>query len=142
MNMNARKLYGESTIGAWTRVDMLIQLYAAAVAAASDGARQIASSQRVETSTRMLMQRILGQLSDGLDLSQGDVPAQVQRLLLFSLNCVSSDDAAQWESMTRVLSSLHEAFQGIRREAVEAERQGEIPPLAGHARRDTLSLHG
>jgi hypothetical protein len=142
MKMNARKLYSESMVGAWTRVDMLIQLYAAAVETAGNGARQLASSRLVEGSTRTRMQRILGQLVEGLDLSQGEIPAQVQRLLLFSLDCAASDDAAQWESMTRVLASLHEGFLGIRREAVEAERRGEIPPLAGHPRRETLSLHG
>lgn len=140
--MNARQLYGQAAASAWTRIDMLLKLYAAAVDTADRGVQQIQASGRVESDTRIRMQRIIGQLIDGLDLSQGDVPAQVQSLLLFSLKSTGGNDEREWASMSRVLSTLHEGFSAIRPEAIAAERKGEVPPLAGQSRRETLSLHG
>lgn len=122
---------------------MLLKLYEAAVETAEQGVRQIGSStRRVESATRLRMLRILAQLVDGLDLSQGDLPAQVQRLLLFGLQSVETDNADRWASLSRVLATLYEGFVTIRDEAVAAERAGEVPPLSGQTRRETLSLHG
>lgn len=122
---------------------MLLKLYAAAVETADQGVRQLQTgSQKVAGETRVRMQRILGQLVDGLDLSQGEVPAQVQRLLLFALQCSERNNIAEWTSMSRVMNTLHEGFSSIRSEAIAAERSGEVPPLAGQSRRDTLSMHG
>ncbi len=121
---------------------MLLKLYAAAVETADQGSKQIATTQKVAPETRTRMLRIVGLLVDGLDLSQGEVPAQVQRLLLFTLQCTERDDHNEWISMSRVLASLLEGFGSIRAEAVAAERTGEVPPLAGQSRRETLSMHG
>ena len=141
--MNALNMYRQTTVGSWTRVDMLLKLYAAAVETARQGTLQIESpTGRVESSTRTHMQRIIAQLVEGLDLSQGEVPAQVQRLLLFALQSVETDDLERWSSTTRVLTTLHDAFTAIRQEAIAAERAGEIPPLNGQSRSETLSLHG
>lgn len=141
--MNAHQLYRQSAAGSWTRIDMLLKLYEAAIECADLVVGQLTSpTQRVEPATRTRMQRILGQLLDGLDLSQGDLPAQVQRLLLFALQSVETNDLERWTSMSRVLSTLLEGFSEIRVDAIAAERSGEIPPLSGQIRRETLGLHG
>jgi flagellin-specific chaperone FliS len=140
--MNAQQLYRKSAAGSLTRIDMLLKLYAAAIETAEQGAKQIASTDKVAQETRIRMQRIVGLLVDGLDLSQGEVPAQVQRLLLFALQCSERDIHKEWTAMSRLFSTLHDGFVSIRAEAVAAERSGEIPPLAGQSRRETLSMHG
>lgn len=141
--MNAHQLYRQSAAASLTRIDMLLKLYAAAVETADQGARQLQSNPpKVSHETRVRMQRILGQLVDGLDLSQGEIPAQVQRLLLFALQCSERDNPTEWTSTSRVLSTLRDGFSSIRPEAIAAERAGEVPPLAGQSRRDTLSMHG
>ena len=76
------------------------------------------------------------------DRDERKAVAQVQRLLLFALQNVETDDLKRWTSTSRVLSTLHEGFSAIRLEAIAAERAGEVPPLSGQTRRDTLSLHG
>lgn len=140
--MNAHQLYRQSAAGSWTRIDMLLKLYEATIECAESGVSQIESRQKVESATRTRMQRLLGQLVDGLDLSQGDVATEVQRLLLFTLQGSETNDLKLWTSMSRVLSTLHEGFNAIRLEAIAAERTGEVPPLSGQTRRETLGLHG
>jgi hypothetical protein len=141
--MNAHQLYRQSAAASLTRIDMLLKLYAAAIETADLGATHLRSkSGKVEHATRVRIQRILGQLVDGLDLSQGEVPAQVQRLLLFALQCSERDQLEEWTSMSRVFVTLRDGFSAIRAEAIAAERSGQIPPLAGQSRRETLSVHG
>ena len=69
------------------------------------------------------------QILGGLDLKYGEQTENIRDLCLFVLNRLGRGTEADLRAALKVLRTLRNAFHGIREEAIQAERRGEIPPV-------------
>lgn len=127
--MNPRNIYQERQVGEWSRVDMLLALYNAAI---DDVGRALEARRNGDelTSKREALhaERLVVELLSGLDLNHGAIAEQLQSLFLFVLKQLADGSQPQLESAIQILSSLRDGFLAIRDEAIELERSGVIPP--------------
>ncbi|MFN8707569.1 MAG: hypothetical protein ACK50J_12875, partial [Planctomyces sp.] len=64
-----------------------------------------------------------------LDMSAGDVPRNVARLCLFTVDNTRTDSLEGWQASLRVMIQVRDGFQQIQDEARELEHSGKIPAL-------------
>ena len=128
--MDPRIKYKTSQTLAWTRIDMLLLIYDQAVATLSEGARLLENNRLAELHPVSLKaMRTLLMIADGLNLDQGELPAQVMRLVVFSLDQIKTQSPQAWRDAARVMSTLREGFQEIQEQARQDEYAGRIPAL-------------
>jgi flagellin-specific chaperone FliS len=65
----------------------------------------------------------------GLDTSRGELSVQFLRLYEYVGHCLGEGTAASVQNAIDVLKILQESFQQVRPQALDLERQGEIPTL-------------
>jgi flagellin-specific chaperone FliS len=130
--MKPHKVYTSRKLGSsgWTRIDMLLALYNAAIDALEQA--QLAQQQDDPSAAASQLVRankvILGIIS-GLDLDaspEDGVAGNICRLAVFALDRIREGDA---EAALGVLRTLRDGYEGICEEARELERRGAIPPL-------------
>ena len=127
--MDPRIKYKTSQTLAWTRIDMLL-IYDQAVATLSEGVRLLENNRLAELHPVSLKaMRTLLMIADGLNLDQGELPAQVMRLVVFSLDQIKTQSPQAWRDAARVMSTLREGFQEIQEQARQDEYAGRIPAL-------------
>ena len=116
---------------ATSRVDMLIAIYDATIAA-TQNAVDLLRSDRVHEAALAKSQALVlvGLIESGLDLSQGEIPKQIKELCGFIEQALLNSDPEEIAAATRVLSNLRDGFAGIKEEAVALEELGEIPPVS------------
>lgn len=128
--MNPHTRYRTSTAYSWTRIDMLLMIYEKLVHALQEGVRLLEKQQTSElVPVRIQVQRCITLIADGLDLSAGDVPRNVARLCLFTVDNTRADSLEGWQASLRVMSQVRDGFQQIQDEARELEHSGKIPAL-------------
>jgi flagellar secretion chaperone FliS len=133
--MNPHTRYRTSTAYSWTRIDMLLMIYEKLVHALQEGVRLLEKQQTRElVPVQIQVQRCITLIADGLDLSAGDVPRNVARLCLFTVDNTRADSLEGWQASLRVMSEVRDGFQQIQDEARELEHSGKIPAidLAGY----------
>lgn len=74
---------------------------------------------------------LVGGLASGVIPDAGELANNCLRLYEFALHRIQAETLVGVEDALRALRPLQEGFQGIRDEAVELERNGVIPVLAG-----------
>ena len=121
--------YKNQRAAGWARVDMLIALFDAGIQRLRR-ARDAFRENDTATAKREVLrvQRIVLELIAGLDLSYGDIPANLKDLYFFILNSLVDGGMKEVETAIQILSGLQEAFEQIRLEAISLENAGEIPP--------------
>ncbi len=128
--MNPYLKYKTTQSLAWTRIDMLLLIYDQAVTALTEGARLLEQNRHAEVPPVSLKaMRSLLMIADGLNLNHGELPAQVMRLVVFSLDQIKTQSPAAWRSAADVMSKLREGFQEIQDQARKDEYEGRIPAL-------------
>ncbi|TVS19492.1 MAG: hypothetical protein EA424_08290 [Planctomycetaceae bacterium] len=128
--MSAADIYRGQTAQGWTRIEMLLELYDAALTSietCQDAQSHGDESLRQAESLRA--QRILLAIVGGIDTGYGEIATQPALLCFHALECVRRDD---FRSAVRVLTILRDAFRAVAAEAVEWERgSGSSLSLAG-----------
>jgi len=128
--MNPHTRYRTSTAYSWTRIDMLLMIYEKLVHALQEGVRLLEKQQTRElVPVQIQVQRCITLIADGLDMSAGDVPRNVARLCLFTVDNTRTDSLEGWQASLRVMSQVRDGFQQIQDEARELEHSGKIPAL-------------
>ena len=128
--MNPYLKYKTTQSLAWTRIDMLLLIYDQAVTALTEGARLLEQNRHAEMPPVSLKaMRSLLMIADGLNLNHGELPAQVMRLVVFSLDQIKTQSPEAWRSAGAVMSKLREGFQEIQDQARKDEYEGRIPAL-------------
>lgn len=128
--MNPHLKYKTTQSLAWTRIEMLLLIYDQAVMTLNEGAKLLESDRSSElTPISLKAMRTLLMIADGLDLNQGELPAQVMRLVVFSLDQIRTQSPDAWRSAAHVMSKLREGFQEIQEQARNDEYEGRIPSL-------------
>ncbi len=128
--MNPHLKYKNAVAVSWTRIDMLLLIYEKAVQALQEGVRQISQQNFAELpETRLAAHRALLMIAEGLNLQDGEVPAQVMRLCLFALEKSSGSSKQDWQAAAEIIQTLREGFLEIQDDARTAEYSGRIPAL-------------
>jgi flagellin-specific chaperone FliS len=128
--MNPHLKYKTTQSLAWTRIDMLLLIYDHAVSALTEGTRLLESNRVAELPPVSLKaMRSLLMIADGLNLNHGELPTQVMRLVVFSLDQIKTQSPEAWRSAREVMSKLREGFQEIQEQARKDEYEGLIPAL-------------
>lgn len=132
MMTNRHSAYRQSSATSWTRIDMLLALYDAAVFASEHAVEAIHMGHQDKLiSQRHRAQRLITELLAGVDAEQGEMANNVYRLLMFSLMQTTGSSVGEWKSVASILQQLRDAFAEIRDEAARLEQTGQIPAL-GH----------
>lgn len=115
---------------AWTRIDMLLAAYDGTITRLEQ-ALELIASEKVEKAQTLVVraQRIVLELYAGIDVSHGEIPANMQRLYIYVLHCLNSGKAEEIESAIDVLKKIREGLREIRPKAIELERSGVVQPV-------------
>ncbi len=128
--MNPYLKYKTTQSHAWTRIDMLLLIYDQTVANLTEGTRLLEKNCASELPPVSLKaMRSLLMIADGLNLNHGELPAQVMRLVVYSLDQIKTKSPAAWRSAADVMSKLREGFQEIQDQARKDEYEGRFPAL-------------
>ncbi len=127
--MTPHDLYRTQKMHGWTRADMLVEMYRAAIRNLDASIAMIQSGDPAHFHLRNKAMRIVTELFVGLDISQGEVPVQIARLCEYVAHCIADGDLKKIESARSVLATLAESFIAARDEAAKLEAQGVIPPI-------------
>jgi flagellar secretion chaperone FliS len=128
--MNPHLRYQENTAHSWARIDMLLLVYDKLVGALQDGVRCLETAKLSNLRTaRFEVQRCITVIADGLDLNQGEVPRNIVRLCLFTVERTTGEVLEDWKASLSVMQSVREGFSQIQDEARELEHTGKIPAL-------------
>lgn len=109
---------------------MLLLIYDQTVANLTEGTRLLEKNLASELPPVSLKaMRSLLMIADGLNLNHGELPAQVMRLVVYSLDQIKTKSPAAWRSAADVMSKLREGFQEIQDQARKDEYEGRFPAL-------------
>lgn len=127
--MTPYQKYRTSTACGWTRVDMLLAVYDAAILALDEALAGPAADAAAAPEARLKAQQLVLLLLEGIDDSAGEPAPSIRRLLLFVLDRLQSRSGDDWRDARKVLSLLRDGFQQVADEARRLEQSGAIPPL-------------
>lgn len=128
--MNPLSVYEQQQNVGWTRIDMLLSLYDAVVDRLEQAVTALRNNDPEAARPHLVRaQLIVNDLAAGVDLSYGEIPLNCLRLYEFALHSLGVGTLEKVEGTLTVLRNLREGFQGIRDEAVQMERNGQIPPI-------------
>jgi hypothetical protein len=134
------ELYRKRPTKIWYRVDMLLDLLESLESNLERSADRTEKGDAVEAmKARLRSISHLYVLKSGVDLTYGQVPANVSQLADYVLYCVVDGSHARLRSGVRVLGQLINGFREIRDESVRLEDMGEIPPIPMNAAIDTVA---
>ena len=116
----------EAVSATWTsQLKLLVRLYYAAINELQKA--QLAEDTTTKAKAILRTQRMLLEILAGLDPSQGDVPAQVERLCLFCSQCLERQTPEDLKAAEQVLTQLADAFSEIVDDVQNLEAGGELP---------------
>ncbi len=128
--MNPYNSYQAAQSERWTRIEMLLALYArgiehiqSAIDASVSGDETVSVVQRAKSAA------VVATIRSGIEVKEGEVTENIDRLCEFVQACLARADVEHLKAGLRVLEQIAEGFQGIRDEAIRLERAGEIPTL-------------
>ena len=128
--MKPQHVYKDRSMTGWTRIDMLLALYDAAIERLSLAKTAIESGDDDNASQHLLRgQRIVIEIMGGLNTAYGELPENIQQLCVFVSGCINDRKPKGLEAAIRVLNQLREGFDEIRPHAIELENQGTIPSI-------------
>ena len=129
MDPELRQTYRDARAGGWTRVDMVIALLDGALQRFQQAAERFEQQEVTGGAAHLLRgQRIVLELIAGLDLRYGELPKRLRDLYAYVLRLSTERHPAALAEACKLLQTIREGFEGIRAEAQELERRGEIPP--------------
>ncbi|MCP4787906.1 MAG: hypothetical protein GY903_34300 [Fuerstiella sp.] len=128
--MNPHLKYRNAKAIAWTRIDMLLVIYEAAIEALDHGIGIIESQDHSELLHAQIdAQRKILLIAEGLSIDEDATAVHIMNLCVFVLDQIQTDKLEQWQTSLRLIETLHEGFQEIADDARELERTGQVPQL-------------
>jgi flagellin-specific chaperone FliS len=139
--MQPHLAYRRQAHSSWTRIEMLLAIYHAAIDSVDQGIlalqradRQLYAQQHIRVSQLILL------LIDGLNDDQGELASHIRDLCIFCIKQIGTPTAECWSNARSVLLTLREGFSSIREEGIRLEAEGKIPALADTSGRTLLHL--
>lgn len=128
--MKAPHAYRRHAQAGWTRIDMLLAIYEAAVASLERGIAALDADDRPEFARQHIKAaQLLVLLIDGIDLDGGETATRIHALCIFAIGQIGTLSGDGWRNALDVIRTLQEGFEGIRDEARDLEARGIIPSL-------------
>jgi len=128
--MNPHLKYRNAKAIAWTRIDMLLVIYEAAIEALDSGVNILESQDHSDLpQARIDAQRRVLLIAEGLSIDEDPTAAHIMNLCVFVLDQIQTDSLENWKTSVKLIETLHEGFQEIADDARELERTGQIPQL-------------
>jgi len=119
----------------WTRIEMLLAAFQG-ILTRLDRAQQLLDEGETLKAQPLLLrsQQIVLALYEGTDVRYGEIPENMQRLYLFVLTCIGMGPSLDLPAAKRILGKILEGLEGIRGEASELERRGDVPGVSDESR--------
>ena len=128
--MNPYRAYQQQTGFGMSRIDMLLALYDGALERLGQACYLLGKGELREAQPLLArVQVLVGGLASGVDASGGTIPQNLLRLYEFVVHCCQAGNLDKVEAALRVMRTLQEGMQAIRPEAMQLERDGQIPAL-------------
>ena len=123
----------------WTRIDLLLAAFDGSIERL-EKANELLQEDDMDAALPILVrvQNITMQLLSGLDMSQGEIPKNMQVVYIHVLRCIGLGDDYNLDAAIEMLTNVREGLRSIRDEAAELEHSGAILPVAKTA--STISL--
>lgn len=136
----AQQAYRRSTQTQWTRIDLLVALYAATERTLLAGAAAVENNDAETVNAKAIHARKqLLAILEGVEPGTDGGAENVRRLLMFCHHCINMNTAAAWNDAARIIRTLRSAFESIQDEARQLEAAGEIPSLDVTSRRAVVA---
>jgi flagellar protein FliS len=128
--MNQYAQYQRLSMTSSPRIDLLLALYDGAIERIEKAAQLIESGRTEESlPLRVQAQLIVQELAAGVVVDVNpELNTNILRLYEYVAFRLAEGESSGLRSAVKVLSNLREGFRGIRSEAIEMERRGELPP--------------
>ena len=128
--MNPHLKYRNAKAITWTRIDMLLVIYEAAIEALDHGIGILESQDQSELLYAQIdAQRKILLIAEGLSIDEDPTAVHIMNLCVFVLDQIQTDKLEQWQTSLKLIETLHEGFQEIADDARELERTGQVPQL-------------
>ena len=130
MGTNLYAEYQQQSTECWPRVDMLLALFDELIRKL-EKAREAFSTHESDTAQKLIQrcQLVIGGLISGVIPDSGELASNCLRTYEFALFSLEKATLSGIEDALRSLKPLWEGFQKIREEAIQLERNGEIPVI-------------
>ena len=113
----------------WTRIEMLLAAYDGTITRLEQAQSLLDQNEPLRAQPLLLTsQRLILALYEGIDLRYGEIPANMQKLYLFVLNCIGIGPKLDLPAALKILKIIQSGLQDIRATANEMERGGELSP--------------
>ena len=113
----------------WTRIEMLLAAYDGTITRLEQAQTLLDQNEPLRAQPFLLTsQRLILALYEGIDLRYGEIPANMQKLYLFVLNCIGIGPKLDLPAALQILKIIQSGLQDIRATANEMERGGELSP--------------
>ncbi|WP_175517389.1 flagellar protein FliS [Planctomicrobium piriforme] len=137
--MHPHLAYRRSAQSAWTRIDMLLAIYNAAIESMDSGIDLLnRHDSQAYPSAQLRTSQLLLLLLDGIDPDSAEVSARIRDLCIFCFSQISTPSIENWTNAREVLATLRDGFEAIRAEGVRLEAEGVIPQLSMSASHTVL----
>ncbi len=136
MKKNPYKKIGQF-LGGWTRIDMLVAIYDRGIAAIVRAEQaELLKDDKLYAEKMIEAQKCILAIHGGLRPDEYEIAFDIARLLNFVLLCL---EEKKYQDAVKILDNLRSGFEAIHDEAVELERQGQIPPIELRPDLDTVA---
>lgn len=136
----AQQAYRRSTQTQWSRIDLLVALYAATERTLVAGAAAVEQNDLAAANTKAIhARRQMLAILEGVEPGPDGGADNVRRLLTFCHHCLNVNTAGSWNDAARIVRTLKSAFEAVQDEARQLEAAGEIPSLDMTSRRAVVA---
>jgi flagellin-specific chaperone FliS len=127
--MHVHQAYQQQRKRSMSRADLVLTALDGAMDRVREAKRL--GGEQPEVAQRLLSeaQLIVSGTAVGIDPAVGDVAANLQRLYEFVGHCLAERSGVRLQAALEVLQILREAFAAVRSQAVQMERDRQIPAL-------------
>lgn len=114
----------------WTRIEMLLAAFDGTITRLEKAHALIEQGDAAQAQPMLLTaQRLVLALYEGIDLRQGEIPANMQQLYLYVLGSIGVGEKLDLPGAIKVMKIIQRGLLDIKDTANELERSGQLQPV-------------
>jgi flagellin-specific chaperone FliS len=127
--MKRLNAYSQPTVQ-WTRIEMLLAAFDGTISRLEKAHALIEQGEAAQAQPMLLTaQRLVLALYEGIDLRQGEIPANMQQLYLYVLGSIGVGEKLDLPGAIKVMKIIQSGLLDIKDTANELERSGQLQPV-------------